>query len=171
MKKLLAIGVFTLASLWLTPGTSSAGGTFGLFTQASCWPWSCLATCGCNKCCATICVKPYNAFSPTCSGTIYCDGFCPLNNRCGGFGIGTGGGYGTLPEAGPGCEGTPVGGLPLESQPTVGVPQGVNTSRLWQNAAPYYGPVQVGYTIPAYAPRSNTAQPMAVPYYWNSNGR
>ena len=171
MKKLLSIGVLALASLWLTPGTSSAGGTFGLFTQASCWPFGCLAGCGCHKCCTTICVKPYNAFSPTCSGTMYCDGFCPIGAQGAGFGIAPSGGYGTLPPAGSCGDGAPVDMTPYEGQPTTVVPQGVNTSRMWQNAAPYYGPVQIGYTYPTNAPRYAAPQPMAVPYYWNSNGR
>jgi hypothetical protein len=186
MKKSLSIAVFALASLWLTPGASSAGGTFGVFTQTSCWPFSCFACCDCCGCCgcgkfsSTICVKPYNAFSPTCSGTICCDGFCPLGRP------GCGGpqsalpplDFGSLPTPGPCCEGGSVGGLTpplipggIDAQPTANPMPGPNTSRVWQNPVPYYGPVQASYSYPTYMPNYNYAQPMAVPYYWNSNGR
>jgi hypothetical protein len=192
MKKSLSIAVFALASLWLTPGTSSAGGTFGVFTQTSCWPFSCFACCDCCGCCgkfnSTICVKPYNAFSPTCSGTLYCDGFCPLGTRPG-YGPPQSAlpplDFGSLPTPAPCCEGGPVGGLTpplipggIDAQPTAnpmpGAPvqwPGPNTSRVWQNPVPSYGPIQASYSYPTYTPNYNYAQPMAVPYYWNNNGR
>jgi hypothetical protein len=43
--------------------------------------------CGCNKYSTYICVRPYNAFSPVCFGSICCDGCCPLqacSPSCGG---------------------------------------------------------------------------------------
>jgi hypothetical protein len=180
MKKVLSIGVLTLASLWLTPGASSAGGTFGLFTQASCWPFNCCASC---KCCSTICVKPYNAFSPTCSGTLFCDGFCPLGNPSP-YGPPTsampGLPFGTLPSVGSCCDEPTAGLTPpatpsaFETHRTATPPAQLpvaNTSGLWQNPVPYHGPVQIGYSYPTYAPAYNYTPPMAIPYYWNSNSR
>jgi hypothetical protein len=181
MKKVLSIGVLTLASLWLTPGASSAGGTFGYFTQASCWPFNCCA--GCKCCSSTLCIKPYNAFSPTCSGTMYCDGFCPLGSPPG-YGspqcalpIAP---FGSLPSVGSCCEdpttssAAPAAPGAFEAQrisnPPAPLPA-VNTSGFRQNPVASYGPMQIGYTYPAYAPSYNYVQPMAVPYYWNSNGR
>ncbi len=188
MKKILSVAALALAALWLTPGTSSAGGTFGLFTQTSCWPFSCFACCDCGGCCgcgkfsSTICVKPYNAFSPTCSGSLYCDGFCPLG-RPGNDGPESALpplDFGALPTA-PCCD-TPATSIkphasdlqpPPPYQPATMPPQAVNTSRMWPNAAPNYGPMQVGYYYPTYTPAYNYGyvQPMAVPYYWNSNSR
>jgi hypothetical protein len=63
MKKLLTVAVLSLGLLAMAGGRASAGFLF-------------------HKCCGhctTICCKPYNAFSPTCSGTICCDGCCPIN--------------------------------------------------------------------------------------------
>jgi hypothetical protein len=192
MKKLLPISILALASLWMTPGTSSAGGSFGLFTQTSCWPFSCIAGCGCcgSKCCSTICVKPYNAFSPTCSGTLYCDGFCPMGTPPG-YGPPQSAmpplSFGSLPSVGDccgdACEAAvapPMIPGNFDAQPATN-PQptapvqfpGPNTSYVYPNAVPNYGPMQVGYYYPTYspAPAYNYTQPMAVPYYWNSNRR
>src|SRR5258707_3607261 len=129
MKTILSIGVLTLATLWLTPGTSSAGGTFGLFTQASCWPfntlacWCCNPCCGkcCPKCCLPVCVRQYNAFSPTCCGTMYSDDICPLGGR--GYGPPSLP-YGALPPADACADGgtvsmtTPATPSPCDGQPT-----------------------------------------------------
>jgi hypothetical protein len=190
MKKAFSVGILTLASLWLTPGTSSAGGSFGVFTATSCWPFNCCASC---KCCSTICIKPYNAFSPTCSGTLYCDGFCPLGTPPGcGFPPQSalpGLPCDTLPPAGSccgddGCAPAPTppvtpGGSDVKPtanplpfvQPAPLLEQ--NTSRVLPNQVPYYGPIQVGYYYPMSNPAYNYhyTQPMAVPYYWNGGGR
>ena len=67
MNKFLTSALLGLASLGLALPTASAG-TFGLFPH-----------CGfcCRKCC-TFCVRPYNAFSPVCSGNICLDGIYPF---------------------------------------------------------------------------------------------
>ena len=82
MKKLLLSALLGLAVLAGTPALSQAG-TFGLFTNCSwfgCWG------CGCGNSCSTFCVRPYNAFTPVCSGNITCMGcmpFAPMPNYSG----------------------------------------------------------------------------------------
>ena len=61
MKRILTAALLSLGALGLSA------------TQASAFFWK---HC-CNKCC-TICVKPYNAFSPAAFGSICFDGCCPL---------------------------------------------------------------------------------------------
>jgi hypothetical protein len=172
MKKFLSIGVLTLASMWLTAGTSSAGCTFGLFTQASCWPFNCLANCHCCGC-STICIKPYNAFSPPCGGTLFTDDLVgPLRNQAG---CGRAQGalpFGDLPSVGC-CDGDTGGTLQPTPErapvpPTPVVP-GTKTSFVVPGTFQNYGPMQIGYYYPNYMPAYNyNTQPMAVPYYWNS---
>ena len=58
---------FFLATVLSVTAVALAGG------QASAFPLRCKCY---NKCC-TFCVKPYNAFSPVCCGTLFCDGCCP----------------------------------------------------------------------------------------------
>ena len=58
---------FLLAAVLSVGAFALAGG------QASAFPLRCKCY---NKCC-TFCVKPYNAFSPVCCGTLFCDGCCP----------------------------------------------------------------------------------------------
>jgi hypothetical protein len=63
MRKLLFAALLSLAGVGLSTG------------QASAWLF-------CHHCCsgsATLCVKPYNAFSPSCFGTIACDGCFPVS--------------------------------------------------------------------------------------------
>jgi hypothetical protein len=76
MKKLISSALLALAVSGFAASTSFAGCAFGLFYNHGC--------CGCG---AKFCVRQYNAFSPVCSGTVFCDGCCP-------FGSGGGGGYG-----------------------------------------------------------------------------
>jgi hypothetical protein len=73
MKKLLVSWILGLAALgmWATP-SHAFHHTFGLFVHHGC----CGHCCGC--CCSTICVRPYNAFSPVCCGTLCCDGCNPF---------------------------------------------------------------------------------------------
>jgi hypothetical protein len=33
----------------------------------------------CSQCCTCLCIRPYNAFSPCCSGSLCCDGCMPLS--------------------------------------------------------------------------------------------
>jgi hypothetical protein len=64
MKKTLAFLVSSLAALGLATG------------QASAWFRDC-HSCS-SKCCTTICLRQYNAFTPICYGSINCDGCCPM---------------------------------------------------------------------------------------------
>ncbi len=175
MKKMLSIGVLTLASMWLTAGTSSAGGSaFGLFTQASCWPFNCFANCHC--CCggcSNICIRPYNAFSPPCCGTLFTDDLCQMRNQSG---CGSAQGalpYGDLPSVG--CCDSDSGGTlkpTPERAPTAPTPvaPGTKTSFMVPGTFQSYGPMQIGYYYPSYMPAYNyNTQPIAAPYYWNGS--
>ena len=69
MKKLLALGLLSMATLGLATAPASA------------W-WPCFPLCGskcCSKCCVPVCCRQYNAFSPPC-----CDSGCPINYGGGG---------------------------------------------------------------------------------------
>jgi hypothetical protein len=160
MKKLLAIGVLTMASLCLTASKSSAD-SFGYFTQTSCWPFNicacnycnpcggCFGCGGCGKCNGTICIKPYNAFSTVC---CYPDG--AGHGPLGAAGVD----YGALPAAGACPEAAPM-------------PVPVGGMYQFQNQAGYYGNLPVGYSYPTSGASAYRAQAMAVPYYWNGTGR
>jgi hypothetical protein len=69
MKKLLLAGFLSFAALSLTTAPASA---WGLFDHC----------CG-GKCCSVICCRQYNAFTPTCFGSITCIGCCPITSGCG----------------------------------------------------------------------------------------
>ncbi len=60
MKRFLLATVVSVAAIALTSGQASAGHFHHCY----------------SKCC-TFCCKPYNAFSPICCGTLFCDGCCP----------------------------------------------------------------------------------------------
>lgn len=64
MKKLIALAVLSVAGLMVTVGHASA--------------WWCCHKCA-NTCCTTICIHPYNAFTPICCGNLACNGCCPIN--------------------------------------------------------------------------------------------
>jgi hypothetical protein len=112
MKKLLFAAVLSLAGLGLSTG------------QASAWLLHC------HHCCAgsaTICCRPYNAFSPSIFGSITADGCCPISfgNHGPAYGAGCyagapgcdGGGCGA-PTIGAVMEGTPVPvGAPVPGTP------------------------------------------------------
>ncbi len=113
MKKLLTSTLLAVAALTIQAAPSFAGCCFGL----------CYKHCGCCGCGAKFCVRQYNAFSPVCCGTVFCDGCCPFGS--GGYGGGYGGGacaggmcggglnyMGTPSCIGPGCDGTALGSLP-----------------------------------------------------------
>jgi hypothetical protein len=131
MKKLLPSAVLAMAVCAFAAPQSFAG-CFGLFYNH----------CGCCGCGAKFCVRQYNAFSPVCCGTVFCDGCCPFGSGGGGPGPGYGGGCG--PCAGgmcpaPGCglnfsgvpacggggcgDGSCLGSLP-PSEPPPGAPVG-----------------------------------------------
>lgn len=79
MKKLFSSALLALAVSGFAAVPSFAGCTFGLFPHS----------CGCCGCGAKFCVRQYNAFSPVCCGTIFCNGCCPFG---GGYGPGMYGG-------------------------------------------------------------------------------
>src|SRR5579885_3642067 len=82
MKKLLPAALLAVVvSGAITSKTFAWGCCFGLIPHHGC--------CGCCGCGAQFCVRQYNAFSPVCCGTIYCDGCCPFG---GGYGPGMYGG-------------------------------------------------------------------------------
>lgn len=64
--KLLVLTAFSLAGAALTAAPASAG---WLFHRHS----------GVNRCSTVIVCRPYNAFTPACSGNMVCDGFCPFS--------------------------------------------------------------------------------------------
>lgn len=109
MKRLLAAAVVSLISLALWAGQATAG----IF---NCWC--------CNKC-GTFCVRPYNAFSPVCYGSVTCVGFNPLTTPGCGPNLAFHGSVGNS-----GCYA--VGSYPVMAPPTVpqqapeqiGAPQG-----------------------------------------------
>lgn len=102
MKKLLYTSILGLAALALGAAPSQAR-TFGLIPH-HCWPCRCFGRCG--ACCGTICIRPYNAFSPVASGSMCFDGCNPF---CGG-----GPGYcgGPIGATLPACDGAPAPGAP-----------------------------------------------------------
>ncbi len=169
MKKLFALAFMSLAAVSWTPSTASA------------W-WPCFPAC-CKSCCTTtICLRQYNAFTPVCSGTLSCDGCCPVNLTSGnlasgpaifqhpyaaGFGYAPYGyaPYGSAAFAG---QGYPMGQLP---------PAAVLSQPMMQN--PVMGGMPAAPMAPMPAPTgavpfSAPAQGIgyksmysAVPYYWN----
>lgn len=153
MKKALLSSFLGLASLalWAAP---SVAGTFGLI-PCHCWPCGGCGCC-CGKCCSTICVRPYNAFSPCCSGTIFCDGCMPLGSPgCG--------------QPACGCPSPGVlnyQGVPGCAEQTAPPPAAAHTQ-----AAPYGGPVQAAVYQDS-APRlPASVTPTAAPWYWTPGGR
>lgn len=64
MKKSLAFLISSLAALGLAHG------------QAAAWFRDC--NCCSSKCCTTICLRQYNAFTPICFGSLNCEGCCPM---------------------------------------------------------------------------------------------
>jgi hypothetical protein len=158
MKKTLTVAVLTMAA-FATGAPMASAKTFGLFT--------CGLRCRCcSKCC--FCVRPYNAFSPVCSGCICCEGCNPLcSGSCGFGGCGPVGpcGYGLqydgvgMDGCGPHgcCAAAPYPGTPsvaAVSQPVLHQPAVLPAGYyprypVYQAQAPYMG----GYPM------------RAVPYY------
>lgn len=170
MKKLLPSAVLAVVVSGVLAAQSFAGCCFGLFYRH----------CGCCSCGATFCVRQYNAFSPVCSGTVFCDGCCPFG-ACGAGGCGAGGcgvmpysgvlpgacadgaGFGSLPAADP-VAGAPAPAAPL---PNGSTSQLVN-DRPIQSAA--YRPASfiLPSTLPAIAPKQLQPQMMNAPSYWGN---
>jgi len=63
--KLCVLTALSLAGLALSAAPASA------------W-WLC-HNCGCNRYSTVIVCRPYNAFTPVCSGSLVCDGCCPFS--------------------------------------------------------------------------------------------
>lgn len=174
MKKLFALAFMSLAAISWTTATASAW-----------WPcYPLFDCCKSSKCCTTICLRQYNAFTPVCSGTLNCDGCCPINltggclqsgpavfqpgcanGMCYGpysSSIYAGPGYplGQLPPAAilsqPPMQGPVMGAMPVAPMAPMPAPTGATS------AAPQYLPFAVqpvGYRPMYYG---------AAPYYWNS---
>src|SRR5438046_6624672 len=70
MKKHFLVGYLSVAALALNGPAAQAG----LLHHC----------CGCHKCCTYLCVRPYNAFSPVCCGSVSCIGCCPMFGGMGG---------------------------------------------------------------------------------------
>jgi len=182
MKKLLPSAVLALVVSGVMTAESFAGCCFGLIPHRGC--------CGCCGCGAQFCVRQYNAFSPVCSGTVFCDGCCPFG-ACGGGGYGGGMGpmggmmpYSGVMGCGPGgCgNGAYLGSLPAADPevdapsapeaPATPLPVGTTSQlvndRPIQNAA--YRPAS--YTAPStystVAPVRIQPQMMAAPSYWGN---
>jgi hypothetical protein len=184
MKKLLPSAILALVvSGVMTSQSFGWGCCFGLIPHHGC--------CGCCGCGAQFCVRQYNAFSPVCCGTVFCDGCCPFGACGGGGGYGCGmgpvggmmpysgvmgcgpggcggGGYlGSLPPADSvdGAPGAPA--APSAPLPSAMTSQLVN-DRPIQNAT--YRPAS--YTVPStyntVSPVQMQPQLMAAPSYWGN---
>jgi hypothetical protein len=159
MKKLLVLGFLGLVALH----TSAQ--------KASAW---CLFK---NHCCCkfntTLCIKPYNAFSPVAYGNIVGEGCMPVN-VFGGYGGGQQG-PGCAPCYGGACSGPGcvVGGgyIPSGVHTTPGVARGMVMPTAPQNVTPtaYSGVMPIGYQT-MYNPYMNVGlfgqQPVQAPSYW-----
>ncbi len=176
MKKLFALAFMSVAAVSsITPAASAWWPCFPMFD-----------CCKSSKCCTTICLRQYNAFTPVCSGTLNCDGCCPLNltsgclqsgPACFGIGGATGACYG--PYMGSSiyaAEAYPMGQLPpaavlrqpmmhgpalgMPAAPAAPMPAPAGATSAAPQMLPFATPVQnVGYR-PAYYG--------IAPYYWNN---
>jgi hypothetical protein len=156
MKKLFSSALLSLVVSGLAAVPSFAGCTFGLFPHS----------CGCCGCGAKFCVRQYNAFSPVCCGTVFCDGCCPFGSGCGqgmgGCGMGGCGPCGdgmceggmcpgglnfsgvmTCPPGGGCADGACLGSLPAAEPPAMGAPPAANPS---VGPSPLPGSMPVGPT-------------------------
>jgi hypothetical protein len=163
MKRLLAVGILSLAALGMATAPAPA-----LF---HCCHWGC-----CGKCCQTICIRPYNAFTPVCFGSLCCTGCSPLATCypppalsgppaygpgfCGDSGCyGADGSMSMLP---PGAvpSGTVSGDATVTGTPTITPPQttpvsGMPTTQVWPN------PMQPGMVMPTGYPPMMYPRPNA----------
>ncbi|MGE3804602.1 MAG: hypothetical protein AB7K24_08015 [Gemmataceae bacterium] len=155
MKRLFALGVMTVAVL-------------GFSAQSAFAWWPCFPLCGCckkSKCCTTISIKQYNAFTPVCCGSLHCDGCCPVNmsppccgvqSMCGPgiFGLGASCYGGGCCEGGSCCADSCGGQLPAATS----LPQA-------QPNTAYTAPLPAQSRMPMGAPVHQTGyQPMMNPY-------
>ncbi len=178
MKKLLLAALLSLAGVGLSTGKASA------------WLFHCRHCCAGS---ATICVKPYNAFSPSVFGSITADGCFPMavvnhGPACGAPGCGMppyfgpmgcgmegaccGGGFaGPVGPTGPVGPGGPPQGVPTMLPPGAGVPnfQAPPPTPMPVGtpvgAQPWGSPLQAAGYYPGYAPMP-WMQPQGYPGYW-----
>jgi hypothetical protein len=111
---------------------------------ASAW-WLGLHRCGCNRYSTIVVCRPYNAFTPVCSGSMVCDGCCPF----------------ACPNCGPGACCSPALGNPMLSM--FYDPAGVNGFAQAQPMmmAPGAMPVPAQqFQAPAPVPTQQTQAPM-----------
>src|SRR5215471_9292152 len=131
MKKLSLVALLSLATLGLASGPV--------------WAWGC-----CNKCCYKFvcCCKQYNAFTPCCSGSIFCDGCaCCQPPAC--------------PPCMPGCGPTGcTSGYLGDVQGAVQLPPAAAPA-----TAPMAVPANPGYTPPQPLPVDGPRTSMRQPYY------
>jgi len=177
MKKLLLAALLSLAGVGLSAGESFA------------WPLHCFRRCCAGS--ATICVKPYNAFSPSVFGSITADGCFPMaiaNHGpcypppafgpppgfgpmgCGMDGAGCGACFAGAGPGGPGMAGPPPG-APMMMPPGAGVPnfQAPPPTPMPPGnpagAQAWASPLQAAGYYPGYAPMP-WMQPQGYPGYW-----
>lgn len=169
MKKLLALGLLSVAALGLATAPASA------------W-WPCFPLCGskcCSKCCVPVCCRQYNAFSPPC-----CDTCCPINFGGGGgccpsnqtccVGGGDACCLGQLPA--PGALAMPAMAAPAAAAPSFQAPlPSAAGPSAYANPMPWnpyagYNPYAMGLQPAGYMPMMPSA-PYQAPYYWNTGGR
>lgn len=179
MKKLLALGVLSLAALGLAAGSVAA--------WWPCYPLCCKS----SKCCASITIRQYNAFTPICCGNMSCNGCCPISPcgpaMCGPglLGCGPGGCAAGPTMYSSGCESCCLGQLPaagtaLQSyQASMPAPMNARpmpTSGVWPQAMPH-GMIQSASYQPMYypgyapMPASPMNAPGMIPWYWNTGSR
>jgi hypothetical protein len=92
MKKKLLVGLLSAAMLALNGPAAQAGLLFGHCHGCG--------HCKCGKYSTYLCIRPYNAFSPVCCGSVTCIGCCPM---MGGMGFGMGGPEACMPSCFNGC--------------------------------------------------------------------
>jgi hypothetical protein len=97
MRNLLYSGLLGFAAV-LALSVSAQAGTFGLFIHHKCC-----------KCCdgCSVCIRPYNAFTPVVSGTLIADGCFPFSSGFNNFGCG-GAGCNGLCAIGETCASAPI---------------------------------------------------------------
>ncbi len=170
MKRLILTAVLGAAAMWLSAPTAQA--------------WGCKS---CGHCGAEFCVRQYNAFSPVCHGTIYCDGINPICGVPGGLnpyccGCAAPGSWlnaGVMPPEGPPAAtvpaplpslpgpATPV--LPSPTTPTVlppgAVPQFLPPPGAQGLPMPTPGPIPYSMGYPYHMPWMNpNVMPAGYPY-------
>jgi len=140
MKKFIALAVLSVAGLGMSVGQASA--------------WWFYHYC-CNKCCTTICLQPYNAFSPVCCGNLACNGCCPMNitQGCGApnWGYNSGGWGGSCGATGyDGCvDGScSVGQLPILDATQQKTPAPATSAPTTTPAPAFQGPMPTPKTGP-----------------------